>query len=324
MHIAHELPQRLRFKSPLLADKGMDALHLEAALLALSGIRSVRFNPIASSLIIQYDGNQEHRQALLAWLDDQFHEVRQQRLAPGESNRENASPAGVFAAGISLFLLPVLPSLGRKLLTWSLIAPVVWEGSKTLATQGIKVEVLDSLAVSLAALRGEYFTAIATFGLLELGGYLENKTEQHADGLLRHLLKPMPTKTWVERDGTLIEIDCSALVAGDRIEVGTGDMIPIDGKVVDGNAAVNQASVTGETLAVRKEKGDKVLSGTVLEEGRLRILATRVGSDTTTSRIARFIENSLQQQSQTQCLAEDLANKRVYLTLGLGGLVYTH
>ncbi len=322
MHIAHELPQRLRFKSPVLADQGIDVLHLEAALLALSGIRRVRFNPIASSLIVHYDGVAAHRQALLNWLNGQFHAVRQQRLAPGESNRENATPARVFTAAISLFLLPILPCLGRKILTWTLVAPIVWEGSKTLASEGIKVEVLDSLAVGLAALRGEYFTAIATFGLLELGAYLENKTEARADGLLRHLLKPMPSKTWVERDGALIEIACSDLVAGDRIEVGTGDLIPIDGKVLSGNAAVNQASVTGETLAVRKEKGDKVLSGTVLEEGRLRILATRVGSDTTTARIARFIENSLQQQSKTQCLAEDLANQRVYLTLGLGGLVY--
>ncbi len=321
MQITHELPQRLRFKSPLLADKNIDALHLEAALLALGGIRSVRFNPLASSLIVDYDGEAAHRQALLNWLRHQFHQVSQQ-LAHGESNRENATPAGVFSAAISLFLLPLLPKLASQILTWTLIAPVVWEGSKRLAKQGIKVEVLDSLAVSLAALRGEYFTAIATFGLLELGSYLENKTEQHADALLRHLLKPMPSKTWVERDGVLVEIACTELVAGDHIEVGSGDMIPIDGKVIGGNAAVNQASVTGETLAVRKETGDKVLSGTVLEGGRLRVRATRVGDDTTTARIARFIENSLQQPSKTQCLAEDLANQRVYLTLGLGGLVY--
>ncbi len=99
-------------------------------------------------------------------------------------------------------------------------------------------------------------------------------------------------------------------------------MIPIDGKVIGGNAAVNQASVTGENLAVRKETGDRVLSGTVLEAGRLRIRATRVGAETTTARIARFIENALQQQSRTQSLAEQLADRRVYLTLGTGALVY--
>lgn len=322
MQIVHELPQRLRIKSPLLADQEIDALHLEAALLSLGGIRSVRFNPLASSLVVDYDGRLNHRTLLLQWLDANLTNAVAQRLAPGERNRQSANPVALFSSAISLLLLPILPLPFRPFLTWALVAPVLWQGSKTLMTQGIKVDVLDSLAVGLAVWRQEYFTAMATYGLLALGAYLERKTEQHADGLLHHLLKPMPTQTWVERDSTLIEISCSELVPGDRIEVGTGEMIPIDGKVVSGNAAVNQASVTGETLAVRKEVGDKVLSGTVIEEGRLRIYATRVGNDTTTARIARFIENSLQQQSKTQCLAEDLANKRVYLTLGLGAAVY--
>ena len=213
--------------------------------------------------------------------------------------------------------LPLLTPPLQRGLTYALIAPTVWEKVQTLSQKGLKIEVLDSLAVSLAAARGKYFTAVATQGLLALGAYLEQRAARHADDLLRHLLKPMPTQAWVERDGALVQIPCSALQVGDHIEVGPGEMIPIDGKVIGGNAAVNQASVTGENLAVRKEAGDKVLSGTVLEGGRLRIRATRVGAETTTARIARFIENALQQQSQTQSLAEQLADQRVYLTLGV-------
>ncbi len=322
MYLAHELPQRLRFKSPLLADNQMDALHLEAALSNVSGVRRVRLNSGAGSLVVEYDGTPAQRAAVLRWLVQEFPRVRARRLLPGEDNRAQANIAGVVSAALSLGVLPLLAVPLRKALTAVLIAPILGNGAKTLLQKGIKVEVLDALAVGLAAWRGQYFTAVATYGLLELGEYLEHKTVQHADGLLRHLLKPMPSKAWVEREGTLVEISCAELQPGDRIEVGTGEMIPIDGKVISGNAAVNQASVTGETLAVRKEVGDKVLSGTVLEEGRLRIRATRTGSDTTTARIARFIENSLQQQSHAQCLAEELANKRVYLTLGLGALVY--
>ncbi len=318
--LAHELPQRLRLRAPWLSDRRLDRLALEAALSSLGGVRGVRANRQAGSVAIEYDGQAQHRRAILDW----FRQPPPTLLT--ESNRI-ANPASpdllrVFSALAGLALLPALTQPLRRLLTYALIAPTVWEGAKTLGRKGLKVEVLDSLAVGLATARGDYFTAIATQGLLMLGAYLEQRTTRHADDLLRHLLKPMPTQSWVERDGTLVQIPCSELQVGDLIEVGPGEMIPIDGKVVGGNAAVNQASVTGENLAVRKEPGDKVLSGTVLEGGRLRIRATRVGDETTTARIARFIENALHQQSHTQSLAERLADQRVYLTLGTGALVY--
>lgn len=322
IRLVHELPTRLRFKSPLLANRKLDHLHLEAALLNLSGVRQARLNPVAGSLIIEYEGKAQQRKAIFAWFRHAFAETVTATLPDGAYNQTTASPAGVFTAGLSLLCLPLLSESARRLLTYTLVAPTVWQGLTTLATQGIKVEVLDSLAISLATARGEYFTAIATQGLLELGEYLEHKTANHSDALLRYLLKPLPTQAWLERDGALIQVPCSELQVNDVIEVGTGEMIAIDGKVVSGNAAVNQASITGEPLAVRKEVGEKVLSGTVVEEGRLRVRVTRIGDETTTARIARFIENALQQQSETQCLAEDLANKRVYLTLGLGAGVY--
>jgi heavy metal translocating P-type ATPase len=320
IELAHELPERLRLRAPWLTDRRLDRLALEAALLSLGGVRNVRLNPYAGSVAIQYDGQVHHRQTILAWFQRPPPAILAEPTSP--ARRPDPDLLRVFGALAGLALLPMLPPPLRRGLTYAVIAPTVWEGARTLSQKGLKIEVLDSLAVSLAAARGKYFTAVATQGLLALGAYLEQRTARHADDLLRHLLKPMPTQTWVERDGALVQIPCSQLQIGDHIEVGPGEMIPIDGKVIGGNAAVNQASVTGENLAVRKETGDRVLSGTVLEAGRLRIRATRVGAETTTARIARFIENALQQQSQTQTLAEKLADQRVYLTLGTGALVY--
>ncbi len=320
VQLAHELPQRLRLRASWLADRRLGRLSLEAALLSLGGVRGVRVNLHAGSVAVEYDGQSHHRRAILDWFRQPPSELLTE---PGPvAHRPDSDLLRVFGALAGLALLPTLTQPLRRWLTYALIAPTVWEGARTLSRKGLKIEVLDSLAVSLAAARGEYLTAIATQGLLALGAYLEQRTARHADDLLRHLLKPMPAQAWVERDDALVQIPCSELQVGDRIEVGPGEMIPIDGKVIGGNAAVNQASVTGENLAVRKEAGDKVLSGTVLEGGRLRIRATRVGAETTTARIARFIENALQQQSQTQSLAEQLADQRVYLTLGTGALVY--
>jgi len=85
----------------------------------------------------------------------------------------------------------------------------------------------------------------------------------------------MPTQAWIEREGTLIQLPSTEIKEGDLVVVGTGEMMPIDGRVIDGTAAVNEASLTGETVPVRKEFKDKVLSGTVIEDGRLKIRATR-------------------------------------------------
>jgi heavy metal translocating P-type ATPase len=127
---------------------------------------------------------------------------------------------------------------------------------------------------------------------------------------------------WVERDGVLVQVAGDEVEEGETVVVGLGETIPVDGRVLEGAALVNQAAVTGEDVPVRKEAPRRVVAGSTLVEGRLRIQATQVGADTTTARISRFIQESLGKQSDTQRLADQLADKRVYLTLVTGGLVY--
>lgn len=320
--LIHELPTRLRFKLPFLREPSLDFAYLEAASLgATPGVRNVRINSPAASLVVEYDGKTTTKQNIVDWCSN-----LSQKNWPRVDATKNASNgtelSRVIGTGLGLIILPFLRFPLNRIFTYFTIAPILIKGTNILLSKGIKIEVLDSLAVGLAAVRGEYFTAIATHGLLTLGEYLEHQTEKHSDALLHHLLKPMPTQTWIERDGRLIQLPCTEIKEGDLVIVGTGEMIPIDGRVVDSTAAVNEASLTGETVPVRKELKDRVLSGTVIEEGRLKIRATRVGDNTTTARISSFIEESLKKPSKTQRMAEDLANQRVYYTLGLGGLVY--
>ncbi len=165
-------------------------------------MRNVRLNPYAGSVAVEYDGQTHHRQAILDW----FRRPPPEFLAEPSpvASRPDPDLLRVFGALAGLALPPVLASPLRRWLTYAAIAPTVWEGVSTLSRKGLKIEVLDSLAVSLAAVRGEYFTAIATQGLLALGTYLEQRTARHADDLPRHLLKPMPAQAWVERDGALV------------------------------------------------------------------------------------------------------------------------
>jgi heavy metal translocating P-type ATPase len=319
--LVHELSTRLRFKLSCLREPSLDFVYLEASLGAMPGVRNVRINPLAASLVVEYNGKAAIKQNIMDWCAN-ISQKYWPRVDATENVSNSTDLSSIIGSGLALALLPFLRFPFNSLLTYITIAPTLTKGANTLLSQGIKVEVLDSLAVGLAAVRGENFTAIATHGLLAAGEYLEHQTEKHSDALLRHLLKPMPTQAWIEREGTLIQIPSTEIKEGDIVIVGTGEMMPIDGRVIDGTAAVNEASLTGETVPVRKEFKDKVLSGTVIEDGRLKIRATQVGDNTTTARITRFIEESLKKQSKTQCMAEELANQRVYYTLGLGGLVY--
>jgi cation-transporting P-type ATPase C len=179
-----------------------------------------------------------------------------------------------------------------------------------------------ALAVGLSATRGEVYTATVTGFLLALGEYLERRTERQSDRLLRGLLRPEPAMAWVERDGGLVQVPGDEVRPGEQVTVGVGETVPVDGRVIGGSALVNQAAITGEDVPVRKEAPKRVVCGSLVVEGRLRIEATDVGEDTTTARVARFIQESLSKRSDTQRLADELADKRVYLTLGTGGLVY--
>ncbi len=317
--LVHETPERLRFKQPFLLDQEIDFAWLLARLERLPGVDTVRINRLASSVIFHYSGEPEHRKKIAIFM----HRLRREDVPDGKSELPELpelfpmlKTVGIIS--ISPFVSPAI----RKLLTWTNILPTIVTGIQTFVSRGVKIEVLDAIAVGLTAHKENYLTANITTFLMQLGGYLERLTEQQSDSLLRNLLQPDIGKAWVEREGVLVQIPGEQVVHGEQVVVGPGEKIPVDGLILDGNALVNQASVTGEDLPVRKEIMDQAIAGTVIEEGKLRIEARHVGEETTTSRIAKFMQDSLGQRSQAQRLADKQADQRVYLTLGTGGLIY--
>lgn len=319
LRLVHETPRRLRFKLPFLSDPLIDFSFLQTWLESISGVECVRINRYGRSLIFDYNGEAASRAAILAFLAV----LRRDQIPNGEAEPlEEAELTPLFTSAGLIGLLPFLSPTARVLVTLLNIGSTLVKGLDTLLSRGVKVEVLDAVAIGLSASKGQYFTANVTDFLLKLGGYLETKTERQSDAMLRRLLRPKPTLTWVEREGGLIQVPDDQLQRGERIQVGPGERIPVDGLVLTGTAQVSQAAVTGESVPVRKEVMDRVIAGTLLEEGHLRIEARHVGDETTTARIAQFIDKSLQSSSESQRLAEKLADRRVYITLGTGGLVY--
>lgn len=162
--------------------------------------------------------------------------------------------------------------------------------------------------------------------MLELGEYIEETTVHKSDDLLKELAKPNVEEAWIEKivKGKVTEVlvKSSEIKTGDVVIVGVGNTVPVDGHILDGSASVNEVSMTGEAEPIMKQRGDRVISGTIVEDGRLRIWAEYVGADTATQRIKHYIENSLNEKSSVQLKATKLADKLVPVTLGLAGTSY--
>ncbi|WP_084162048.1 heavy metal translocating P-type ATPase [Methylocaldum szegediense] len=317
--IIHELPDRIRLRLARLAQPYFAVPEFEAQIADLDGVRTVRTNRPARSLVVTYDGRAEVRASLLQWLAALPPNAFLNRCDPEPSSRPNRAP--LIVSSLALLLLPLLPAPLKAAVTLASISPTVIKGIRTLLSRGVKMEVLDALAVSIAAAQGGFFTANATHLLIQTGGYLEARAERQAHGLLKRLLKRPPEQAWVERDGELRRVDASEIRENEHVVVGPGDSVPVDGRVEHGSALLDQSALTGESVPVRKEQGEEVLAGGLVTEGRLVLRAIRVGEDTAAAALGRYIEESLRRPSDTQRLAEQLGDRLVYLTFALGGLI---
>lgn len=313
--IAHEIPGRLRAKLPLLNLPALDTDHLRRLLRATEGVRSVRINPEATSVIITHDGNAATRARIV----DRLSNLRRDRLRFRQRDDGGGASILPLACRVALLaLLPVLsPTLGRAL-SIATIFPRVSKGIRSLITEGVTVELLDSLAVSIGALRGQFGMAVTTDTMMAAGELLEETTMRHSGALLQDLLMPHPETAWIERNERPVEVPFANVKKGDMVIVQTGELVPVDGVVRGGAAEVNQASITGESVPVSKQPGDGIIAGGVVQSGQVKIEAQQVGDDTTTARIALLIRDSLAVRSDTERLAEKYADRQVYMTLALG------
>ncbi len=200
----------------------------------------------------------------------------------------------------------------------------IWKGLKCLARRKIEVPVLDATAIGVSVIRGDFNTAGSVMFLLGVGELLEEWTHKKSVGDLARSMSLNVKKVWLKNDEQEVLVNASDIQPGDTVVVHMGNVIPFDGEVSGGEGMVNQASLTGEALPVRREKGKTVYAGTVLEEGELEILVKAVSGSTRFEKIVTMIEDSEKLKSALESKAEHLADRLVPYTLlgtGIVGLV---
>ena len=193
---------------------------------------------------------------------------------------------------------------------WRSIA-FVWKGVRCLLHRRLEVEVLDALSIGVSVLRGDFSTAGSVMFLLNLGSLLEEWTRKKSlDDLARSMALNVDN-VWVRSQGTEVLLPLTKVQPGDEIVVRSGNMVPLDGTVIEGEAMVNQAALTGESMPVRKAKGATIYAGTVVEEGECVFLAKAAGGANRYDKIVAMIEESEKLKSSTENRALELADKLV-------------
>lgn len=200
--------------------------------------------------------------------------------------------------------------------------PIALNAFRALRYRILGIEALVTLAVTGAILIGEYWEAAAVTFLFMFGSYLESKTLEKTRSSIRELLDLAPDRAKVIRDGVEVELSPEEVIQGETVIVRPGEKIPVDGHVLEGSAFVNQAPITGESIPVEKFNNDEVYSGTVIESGFLKIIAEKVGEDTTFSRILNLVEEAQDKKAKTQKFLEVFAKYYTPFIMALASIVF--
>lgn len=220
------------------------------------------------------------------------------------------------------YLKKLLPYQIRFVLTCFQAAKFILKGLRCLTRGKIEVAVLDATAIGVSVIRSDIKTAGSIMFLLKISEILEEWTHRKSVGDLARSMSLQTSSVWLIRDGAEMLVSSGQVQIGDLVCVHMGNVIPFDGVVEEGEGMVNQASMTGEAIAVRKAEGSYVYAGTVLEEGEIRIRVKETAGSSRYEKIVTMIEKTEKLKSVLENKAENLADRLVPWSLGGTALTY--
>jgi cation-transporting P-type ATPase C len=347
--IVHELPGRVRIHCPGLRHLSNEAGAISVQLRKLPAVRSVHLSAITENVLVHFDHAKCSIQAILVAAQSTLNEyslavfkaertlaaqstVQERRLqeaSVGETlTRVLASAVTLGFSALSAREAPAtllgrfmtIPALTSLSLAW----PILRSGWSSLTRSGRpNADTLSSTAIVASLLSGRDRAALTIISLADLAELLTVYTRERTRRAIHDMLGVGEAYVWrLETDGREVQVPVEQVRVRDRIVVKTGEKISVDGVVEDGEAAVDQASITGEFMPMRKQVGDPVFAGTVVKAGHLIISATKVGDDTAVSRIVHLVEEAAHRKATIQAFADRFSAQFIPANFGLAGLVY--
>ena len=321
--VKHTSPGRVRVHLCKARMSLREADVLEYYLRAVPGVTKVQVLDRTCDAVISYSGPRADVTRALARFS--FAAPEAAALVPDHTSRalnrefEDKLAGRVLMRAVTKALFP-MPL--RAAIALVRAVPYLKAGVQALLRGKLSVAVLDATAVTVSLARGDFDTAGSVMFMLGLGELLEDWTHKKSVSDLAGAMALQVDQAWRRVDGQEILTPVSEIGAGDEVVVRTGNMIPLDGRVCAGEALINQASMTGESLPVRKAAGHYVYAGTVVEEGMCVITVDKAVGSGRYDRIVRMIEDSEKLKSTAEDHAARLADRLVPYTLGGTALTY--
>ena len=325
--VMYDNGSRIRVRCGQWAFTKKEGYGLASLLLNQSFIHEVYTSHRNGSITIYYDENIENKQKIFSildsiTLDDLFEaEPTQTQVSKEITDDFYLKLSKMIFNRISYRLF--LPMPIRNALTIYHAAKYIWHGLDSLTDFRCDVALLDGAAVAGALLHKQYKPASSMMFLLSISDALEDYTLQKAKSTLKDSLALNIDTVWVVgEDGEEKQCPAVDIDKGDKIKIHMGDVIPVDGKVIEGDGMVNESSMTGEPLAIHKMPGKTVHAGTVVEEGNLIVEVYSMNKETRLNKIIDLIENSEELKADTQSKAEKLADSIVPYSFLATALTY--
>ena len=318
---------------------GMDCAectqHVQQAIAAVPGVSAVDVLLATEKAVVRLDPVRADRQAIARAVEGAGYKVPADRQA--ETRAFGRSVSRLFGVLVIAILAMVVAGEWLGVFDW-LTARLPWPvGLAAVLVGGFPVfrnviraalrrqviaHTLMTVGVIAAMLVGEWATALVVVVLMHVGDYVERFTASHARSAVRDLMAMAPQQARVERDGQEIDVPADSVQAGEMVIVRPGEQIPVDGVIVSGQATVNQAAITGESMPVETGPGERVFAASLAELGSLRVRTTHAGRDSTFGRVVHLVEQAETSRADVQRMADRFSAWFLPIVAGVAALTF--